>query len=264
MFNRAPILDSITASDVKAIGLHRPIQSNANAQDALLSLDSSLLKLESVLWSDVHSVVIDKAPFEDSVVIDNPIYNYLHKPFVETLSNTELTLFDVTKVNEDIVNTIESIRFSLLSTISDQSSVNDVLSNAMSKIADDEMVAFSETLFKKDIALLIKEEDYYLSDYFLEDYFFKAVHATDQITDVQFAKNIVDVVDATDDFYGALNVDDDQTASVHKILVTWVSNSDTFSRIVQFYRVFNDTSNTSEVIANVFGKVLSDTTTAIT
>ncbi len=258
-FTRSPILDAINASEVHAISLARPIQSNANAGDVLLNLDSSLLKLDQVAFTDVNSFVFNQGTIEDIAAISETVANYLIKPFTDQITNTDLSFRDFNKIVNDVINITELVKFELLKTISDQGTVTDEIANAMSKIASDESVAFSETLFKKDIALLIKEEDYYFSDYFFEDYFFKAVHATDQITDVQFTKNIEDIVDATDDFYGSLNVDDDQVASVHKILSTWVSNSDTFSRVAQFYRTFNNSFNTSEVVSSVFNKTLSDT-----
>jgi hypothetical protein len=260
-FTKAPILDVVTKSDTLSLHYKKPEQDNANIRHDLPIFVNNLVKNDSVIKSDTNSKVIDKAPFIESLTSSDVLANNLTKPFIESIINADLQFSTISPLKEEIISNIEQIVIDLATTILDQSTIAEEIAKAMSKMTETDSTATSETLFKKDIAILIKEEDYFLSDYFFEDYFFRAVHTADQITDVQFRKQINDIVDATDDFYGSLNVDDDQTASVSKVLVDWASIGETFSRVVQYYRTILDTLSNSEVINKVLSKKVNDTST---
>lgn len=71
------------------------------------------------------------------------------------------------------------------------------------------------------------------------------VNSSDLFTRVVgFNRILVDTIGATDDFYGAANIDDDQIAYVGKVFQDSVTNTDLNSKIV--YSSKQDTSNTVE------------------
>ena len=59
-------------------------------------------------------------------------------------------------------------------------------------------------------------------------------------TIVNFIKIFSDQVDATDDFYGLANIDDDQIASFQKVIIDQTTLLDQFIRQVNFYRSLSD------------------------
>jgi len=59
-------------------------------------------------------------------------------------------------------------------------------------------------------------------------------------TIVNFIKIFSDQVDATDDFYGLANIDDDQIASFQKVIIDQITLLDQFIRQVNFYRSLSD------------------------
>lgn len=61
-------------------------------------------------------------------------------------------------------------------------------------------------------------------------------------------------VDATDDFYGAGNVDDDQVARVTKVLINWVSSTESSSVLARIAK--NTTTDASDVLATKSTKQL--------
>jgi hypothetical protein len=123
-------------------------------------------------------------------------------------------------------------------------------------------VSISELLLTKLICLNINEIDYFLEDYVFDitDYTFKAVHPRDEITQIVVTKLFDELVDATDDFYGAANIDDDQVATVDKVLADHVSFSDAFDRLVDYIRLFSETATLLEQIELSATKVLANQT----
>jgi len=69
-----------------------------------------------------------------------------------------------------------------------------------------------------------------------------------------------ELVDATDDFYGAANIDDDQIAVFDKVLADYASSSEVVTTLTDFNRSVNESQILSEVFAAVTNKALSDIT----
>lgn len=111
----------------------------------------------------------------------------------------------------------------------------------------------------KHIKLVFPKADYFLSDYFISDYFYKAVQTSDTLLPFHIGKGLSDIVDATDDFYGAANVDDDQYAYVDKRLVDWTAVVDQFSRQVNYYREYQDNLVLSEGLSSAVSLIKEDT-----
>ena len=72
---------------------------------------------------------------------------------------------------------------------------------------------------------------------------------------VLYNRDFIDTVDATDDFYGLANIDDDQIASIGKVLatVTNIANSDQIINEANFIRSFASSTNS---IVDTFNKLL--------
>ena len=61
---------------------------------------------------------------------------------------------------------------------------------------------------------------------------------------VNFNRSFVDVVDATDDFFGDANIDDDQIAQVGKTLVSWLTSTDVKAVVLRVVKA--DVANTTD------------------
>ena len=71
------------------------------------------------------------------------------------------------------------------------------------------------------------------------------VVSTDALTRVvDFKRSFADIADATDDFYGLTNADDDQTARVGKTLVTWLASTEVKSILMRVLKL--DTASVLE------------------
>lgn len=72
---------------------------------------------------------------------------------------------------------------------------------------------------------------------------------------VLYNRDFIDTVDATDDFYGLANIDDDQIASIGKVLatVTNIANSDQITNEANFIRSFASSTNS---VVDTFNKLL--------
>lgn len=72
---------------------------------------------------------------------------------------------------------------------------------------------------------------------------------------VLYNRDFIDTVDATDDFYGLANIDDDQIASISKVLatVTNIANSDQITNEANFIRSFASSTNS---VVDTFNKLL--------
>ena len=80
-----------------------------------------------------------------------------------------------------------------------------------------------------------------------------------EIINKNITTQLLELVDATDDFYGLANLDDDQTASFSKTLSHYVNNTDVITTLISFLRSVNETQNVSEVFAVATNKTFSDT-----
>lgn len=78
------------------------------------------------------------------------------------------------------------------------------------------------------------------------------------VSTLLYSRFFSDSIDATDDFYGLANVDDDQIAAFSKVLATStnLSNSDDFTTQSNFIRIFTGTDNS--YITDILTKNLSN------
>lgn len=87
------------------------------------------------------------------------------------------------------------------------------------------------------------------------------VGTTSEIITKALDYNLSDLVDATDDFYGVANLDDDQIASVDKVLADYGTTGDSITTKTEFDRQFADTANNTDQPSKQVSTVYSDTAT---
>ena len=257
--NRAPILDVVDPVETIAKRLERPFFDISSALASEPYFYSNLGKRETVTYSELFKYSIAKITDDEIVLSSDIVANHLEKILEDSITITDDAFITRFKGAEDTSLMQDLISFGLNSTLLDSFTFSEELATSTSKVLEGDTANLSEPLFTKIVSICVNEIDYFAEAYVLEDYTFKAVHATDAITDVRFSKIIHDIVDATDDFYGTANIDDDQYATVTKVIADNSSISDVFSRIVSFIRSYSDLFSLSELQYFIFGKQLSDT-----
>ena len=78
---------------------------------------------------------------------------------------------------------------------------------------------------------------------------------------VSFGANIYDVINVTDDFLGASNIDDDQTMHFGKTLLSNGSTSESLDRLVNYVRAFSDAGTLSDTTVLSPNKFFADSST---
>jgi hypothetical protein len=80
----------------------------------------------------------------------------------------------------------------------------------------------------RDISVVFREVSYFFGNYVSGDYTNKSVYISDRLVSLvaDFRRDFYDTVDASDDFYGAANLDDDQTAQAIKVANNTVFGTD--------------------------------------
>jgi hypothetical protein len=177
------------------------------------------------------------------------------------VTNDSYKTFRVTKSAADVVHYAEQLRNRLGKTLSDSFTKTERFSFVGGKNVFDTVTNTEELLkvaYKKAANELVTSSD-----------------VLSRV--VAFNRSFQDIVDATDDFYGAANVDDDQIAKVGKTLVDWVASSEirsvvlsivkadsvasTEQKAVRLTKPFFDTGTAGEQARLNPQKVLSDATT---
>lgn len=115
-------------------------------------------------------------------------------------------------------------------------------------------------VFSKQIGIILAEIDYWLQDYGFDGYTERAVHLSDILSRiVSYKRTFTDIVDATDDFYGAANIDDDQVAAFGKALIESAQTGDYFLPVTSYIRSYTDTNSLSDTRYFKPTKAVNDT-----
>ena len=87
--------------------------------------------------------------------------------------------------------------------------------------------------------------------------------STDTLTRaVNYNRSLTDFIDATDDFLGVANIDDDQVARVGKGVTDTTTTADTLTRTVNYNKSLTDTAQESDTSFYRVGKGVTDTATS--
>ena len=246
-------------------------------------LEPQPLKIDSVINSETQSSLIEQVKLDEAFILEQQSIDVDKPDNVELVTASDQTsleaqpniLDQISGTTDFATNDIGQTSIEELNSQNeeynfdvDKPDLTDIATGVdeaaldFTKPADSDQVSIAELLLTKLIGLNINEIDYFLEDYTfdIEDYTFKAVHLLDQITDIVITKGVEDSVDATDDFYGETNVDDDQIATVDKVVVEYTTFSEVFGRMVEYFRLFAETAALLEQAVLDNNKVLLDET----
>ena len=263
--DKPDVLDQAASSEQAYLHSQIPKTSSAFLSSEIQSHLVGLTKLEQVLTSQELAVDVNKPDRVDQTTTEDQHTMDLNKPDV----------FDQATQQDQVANTVErysadeftvqneeySVAIEKADRIDTAATSDDSIKHT-SKTANSDKISIAELILSKLIGLNINEIDYFLEDYVFDitDYTFKAVHARDQITQIELAKQVEELVDATDDFFGAANIDDDQIALVDKVLVEYATFSEAFDRLVSYIRLFAETAILLEQVELGATKVVADQT----
>jgi hypothetical protein len=277
------VLEWISLPETFAVDVTKPdLQDQATlAEQAYLATE--IPKTDQFVNSDLQFATVELVKSDQTTNSEQQVFNITKPDRTDTATTSEQQAFDVTKpdrtdqatLQDQVTNTVDQTSNDSFTSqieeyyfdidkpdLTDQALVTDQPTLDFTRPADDDQLSISELLLTKLIGLNINEIDYFLEDYVFDitDYTFKAVHALDQITQVEVTKLFDELVDATDDFYGAANIDDDQIATVDKVVADYGTFSDTFDRLVYYIRLFTETATMLEQAELDATKVLADQT----
>jgi hypothetical protein len=143
------------------------------------------------------------------------------------VTNDSYKVFTVRKGVVDTVGDIELVTKRAQKVLLDQANETDQVRLQPRKVVQDS-VTRSEVVFK-----------------FPRKVVNETVASTDVLNrTVNFKRSFSDLVDATDDFFGSANVDDDQIAQVGKTLVSWLASADVKSILLRVVKA--DTATTTD------------------
>lgn len=231
-------------------------------QSDLQTAYPQLVKLDQTSNTEQQSFDINKPDRLDQVLTTEQASIDVTVPYFDQTSNTDQVKNAVDQTSSDefgTQNELYSFDIDKPDRVDTATIVEEVAKDVATPASDDALT-ISELLLTKLIGLNINEIDYFLEDYVFDvtDYTFKAVHARDQITQIQVAKQFEDLVDSTDDFYGEANIDDDEYVTFDKVAADYVAFSDAFDRLVDYIRLFSETATLLEQVELTAQKVLSD------
>jgi len=236
--------------------------------------------------------------FSDSASLSETITKDIQSRITETLSNIQETISKsfATSFTDSTQSVIDSIALSMARPVSDIVGVSDtvLLEVLFARSAEDSVSQSDEStrqiqplklesLFTLDVDLrnigkvnseTISQTDFFavtatkpflesqtISDFSFRDigkYLYEIKLADDTLISFNVATNLSDLVDATDDFLGEANIDDDQSAQVTKVLSNPVVSNDILSRIVDYERIFQDQPITTEFLSFSANRALFD------
>jgi len=236
--------DQIVNSDTNYLRTDKVVVDTVNKSELLtINTQKSLIELKTL--TDTAQISAEKGLLDTSVNTDQSKIT-LTKPFTETKIIAEQAQVDISKIATDsIVN-----QDTFLSSWQARREVLEQLANLdTSSIAI--TAAKAEQVSAMDVIKLALGRLVYFAD--------SIGHSDSSYTQVSYNRLFEELVDATDDFYGIANLDDDQIAQVIKGIVDYASTSDRISfagtkTLLTQYTVPDATSITST-------KQLSDTFT---
>lgn len=229
------LIDAGTTSDVLAVYLEKVLTDTADATDDFYGLaNPDDDQIASVIKSliDYTALPSDTLIFSTLKYLDN---------IAATTSITEFIIdksLDDTTQAFDLLTRVVSFNRQVLNT----ATTNSLVSILTEKTLDPDSVSNIS-----DLVLLLIDKN-----------FEHTVSTSDYlVTLTQFVREIVDIADATDDFYGLANPDDDQIATVIKSLIDYSqTTSSVFFNIL--YSVFPDTGYAQDQLSVTFEKLNFD------
>jgi hypothetical protein len=252
------VVDSATSLDVKAVTVGINKQETTNTQDQKIivvrknivdtvphtdqiKLSSAKVVLDTSNILDIASKNTGKI-FADTFTRTEEVRNRIQKGVVDTGIISEQKQLSVSKVFADNISKqdIVTITWSAIRNFADQSNSADLAEFAIKPVKFDQ----ANTLDTNYITVNKNLVDFETTSDLVS-------------TQVSYNRTFTDVIDATDDFFGNANVDDDQTARVNKVAVDYATTNDP----IQFSasKVFTDLAQAQDTPNITTTKVFFDT-----
>lgn len=233
-------LDTFTKVEVLFSNVNKVFADIFDASDAAYKSLSKIFS-DTFLKTDIVALLLGKA-LSDSVSNTEYWIKTLVKSLVENKITTEVIAKIIQVVKIDLADVSDSIVtvFTAYRTFTEQTSNSENVAKYLGKQQND-TVAKSE--------LFVKSFNKVSSDSV----------ANSEVKIFNYSKIANDTVDATDDFYGAANLDDDQITTVNKYTIDLTDLADVFTRTVSFVRSFTETLSKSEILSKNTSIVKSDT-----
>lgn len=149
----------------------------------------------------------------------------LQKAVQEATVLGEQTRVATTKPQLDSSTVLDSLQQQVRKTVTELTALLEDVSVYANKNVENSTT--TTTQLSKAIATVFTEANYFYQDYVSQDYAQLGVNLVDTLTRVvAYTRSFEHLVDATDDFYGVSNIDDDQVAQVLKALISWADAED--------------------------------------
>ena len=278
------LLEWISLPETFSVDIDKPDLTDQATLAEQAYLATEIPRTDQVIKSDLQTSAIALVKLDETTNSEQQAFDVIKPDRIDQTTTSDQQAFDVIKpdrldqfTNSEQVNKLveqtsqdsfnsqsEEYYFDIdKPDLTDTALVPEQVALDVSIPADSDQVSIAELLLTKLIGLNINEIDYFLEDYIFDitDYTFKAVHPRDQITQIVVAKLVEELVDATDDFYGETNVDDDQIAIVDKVVNDYPTFSEAFDRLVFYIRLFTETATLLEQAELSTTKVVEDQTT---
>lgn len=243
-FDKAPLLESQTAQDVTYLSPDKAALDSVEFTESapIFEADKNTLEVvgtQEILNSDVELDKRDESTVLDTLGID------VETPAEDTASSTDEAYLDIEPVFEDNNLVAELVELEAEKVAEDASDTQDDL-YAEVGINYEEIFGYYDDEVVKDVSTGFSEYEYFLSDYVEPDYLVHALHISEGITEFVIGKGLEDLIDATDDFYGAATIGDDEYASVNKVLVDYAQLLETIATQANYYRSGGENSFTAD------------------
>ena len=206
---------------------------------------------DGVLLQTVKSLV-------NGVFADSQTVVLLQKAVQEALTLGEQTRVAIAKPQLDSSTVLDSLQQQVRKTVTELTALLDNVSLLTNKNVQDSSTTTTE--LSKAIAAVFTEANYFYQDYVSQDYAQLGVNLVDTLTRVvAYTRSFEHLVDATDDFYGLSNIDDDQVAQVLKALVSWAATQDVAEMLSSVVRL-SEIATFEQFTATVNKPLLESTT----
>lgn len=200
------------------------------------------------IFTDISDILHDQIPdnsniigrfFEDKISLFETLEAYRIRLLSPGDINaiTDVKLLSFSKIKSDFVSNSEVVFRSIGKNVTNSVHNFEILNkNILKNIVDDPVLN----------DLLIKSTSKLLNDIFSN---------SDIVTNKIVAKQLLDNVDATDDFLGETIADDDQSIQFIKIITHLVYKTDIFERLVNYVRNFSTNALAQEIISKALSKI---------
>lgn len=206
--------DTTNTLDTSKLGLSKPFADSVSKSE-LFTLSASKLLVESLTLPDTDNKAVSKTSEDSFISIDENKFS-VYKPFTETNNATDQSILSTGKVAAEAVafqDTFSTLWSAARNILEDLASTDTLAAELRTEKFDQVSVT--------DIIQIVLVRLHAVID--------TISHSDSNYTQVSYNRLVEELIDATDDFYGIANLDDDQIASVLKGAVDHFSVQDILS-----------------------------------